>query len=382
MKNEDKAIAKMCAALGSPHLASSMSQAAWRDVQPVLIRVMRDRALRGQITDLLSDYEEKFGIYGTSKTDQRTLHEFTGHYYAVLPQAYQVPELAPTTPLGLNALLTQVSQDITLSSIRMSEVVSDPTTALALHCASLRKSLLPIPDRKLEPVHLATMHRVLRLQPFDQTKGYMQHFRLFGLCSGGRNTQTGSFNVNSIKEHISIWLDLISRLDCNGYKFNHPEVLISDVGMLETLIQHHNIDRDVVNRHSLDDEFDLFDYFGVTLPKEIESLDQLSSETVAEHGLTKHVNTLKLTEDQILRPLRAKYPSVKFGFDLARKAGLGYYTQICYHVFAKNRSGRRVQLADGGDTDWLTKLLSSKKERMVTSGFGCELIQALFLQPS
>lgn len=378
MKDEKKALNSMCAALGNPGLAHSMTEAAWRDVQPILIKVMRDRVAGNTITNLLSDYEDKFGIYGTSKTDQRKLHEFTGHFYAVLPKRYQVPELAPTSPLGLNALLTQVSQDVTLSSIRQSEVVSDPTTALALHCASLRKSVLPNKKRRLEPVHLATKHRVLRLQPFDQNKGYMQHFQLLGLCSGGRNSQNNSFNIDSITEHLSIWLDTVNRLSQNGYEFQQVEVMLSDVGILEALIKHHGMDRDVINLHSLDEDFDLFDYFGVTLPNEVESTDQISDEQRVNNGLVSHLRTLELVEKLMFSSLRIKYPHVRFGFDFARKAGLGYYTQLCYHIFAKDSSGRRVQLADGGDVNWLSKLLSSKKERMVTSGFGSELIQTLF----
>jgi len=40
----------------------------------------------------------------------------------------------------------------------------------------------------------------------------MQHFSLFGLCSGGRDQGKESFMINSTIEHISVWLDLVRHL--------------------------------------------------------------------------------------------------------------------------------------------------------------------------
>ncbi len=316
--------------------------------------------------------------YGISGTDQRSLHEFIGYFYSVLPTTYQVPELAPITPIGLNALLSRVSQDVSLSSIRASEVVSDPTTPLALHCAYERKKMMSDKSRLCDPVRLATMHRVLRLQPFDHSKGYMQHFRLLGLCSGGRDTEHTTFFVEHIVEHISVWLDFVNRLSEHGCTFRNIAVKLSDIRVAETLIEHLGLNREVLNRHSLDEEYDFFESNNISLPKEVLTIDEISEESIKIHGLEKLKNSLGSSEDRILKPLRDQYPSIRFSFDFARKAGLGYYEHLCYHIFAETKDGRCVQLADGGSVDWVSKLLSSKKERMVTSGFGCELIQKLF----
>lgn len=82
----------------------------------------------------------------------------------------------------------------------------------------------------------------------------------------------------------------------------------------------------------------------------------------------------------ILPPLKEKFPNVSFSFDFNRKAGLGYYQDLCFHIFAKNNDGRSIQLSDGGTVDWVAKFLASDKERTFTSGFGSELIQKLFLK--
>ncbi len=118
-KSENNVVRKLCTKLGFPSLAEVLAKvAAWRDVQPILVQVMRDRLENKSAHELLAEYENKSGFYGISGIDQRNLHEFVGRFYSVLPATYKVPELAPITPIGLNALLSQVSQDVSLSSIR------------------------------------------------------------------------------------------------------------------------------------------------------------------------------------------------------------------------------------------------------------------------
>lgn len=379
MKGKESGIVRrLCNKLGTPFLAEELVKAAWRDVQPILIKVMRERVQKKSPTQLLTEYESKPEFYGVSSIDQRSLHEFIVHFYVTLPESYRVTELAPIAPLGLNALLSQVSQDISLSSIRASEVVSDPTTQLALHCAHERKKMLPDEDKLHAAVRLATMHRVLRLQPFDRSKGYLQHFRLIGLCSGGRDVGHATFFVEHIIEHISVWLAFIDHLGRNGYLFRNVAVKISDIRVAEALIEKLNLDREMINRHSLDEAWDFFESCNIVFPKEVTAVEEIPERAIKTYGLDDLVRSSKLAEKRILDPLRIRYPHVHFGFDFARKAGLGYYEHLCYHIFAETMDGRCVQLADGGSVDWLSKLLSSKKERMVTSGFGCELIQNLF----
>jgi len=377
-EGENNVVRRLCTKLGFPSLAEVLAKAAWRDVQPILVQVMRDRLENKSAHELLAEYESKSGFYGISDIDQRNLHEFVGRFYSVLPTTYQVPELAPITPIGLNALLSQVSQDVSLSSIRASEVVSDPTTPLALHCAYERKRMMSDKDKLHDSVRLATMHRVLRLQPFDRSKGYMQHFRLLGLCSGGRDTGHATFFVEHIIEHISVWLNFVNRLSEYGYVFRNVTVKLSDIRVAETLIKYLSLNREVLNRRSLDEEYDFFESNNIFFPKEVLTIDEIPEDSIEVHGLAKLKDSLKSSEERILKPLRNKYPNIRFVFDFARKAGLGYYEHLCYHIFAETKGDRCVQLADGGSVDWLSKLLSSKKERMVTSGFGCELIQSLF----
>lgn len=287
-------------------------------------------------------------------------------------------EISPISPFGLNSVITKRSQNVSLSTIRGSEVVSDPTTPLMLECAMRRKQMLANNDTRMNLVNLATTQRVLRLQPFDKDKGYMQHFTLFGLCSGGRDQRNESFMIDSTIEHISIWLNLIRHLKSIGHSFDNISVNFSDIQVLEQLITTLSIPREEINKNSLNENYDFFKKYNIDLPREVNSIQEIETEILERHGLENKIPYFMVLEQRILQPLRKKYIEVRFCFDFTRKAGLGYYQKACFHIFASNFEGRNIQLADGGSVDWLEKFLHNKKERATTSGFGAELIQKLF----
>ena len=363
---------------GVPNLSEILAEKPLRELNPIFVKAFRERAAKRNPNEILSDYELKKEFYGVSSIDQRELIKLESAFYAVVPEKFDAVEVSPISPFGLNSVITKVSQDISLSTIRGSEVVSDPTTPLALECATRRKQMLVNDDTRMNLVNLATTQRVLRLQPFDKDKGYMQHFSLFGLCSGGRDQGKESFMIDSTIEHISVWLDLVRHLKSNGHSFNNISVNLSDIKVLEQLITTLSIPREEINKNSLNEDFDFFKEYNIGLPREVASMQEIETEILERYGLGNMISYLTALEQRILQPLREKYPEVHFCFDFARKAGLGYYQKACFHIFASNSEGRNIQLADGGSVDWLEKLLSSKKERAITSGFGAELIQKLF----
>jgi hypothetical protein len=62
--------------------------------------------------------------------------------------------------------------------------------------------------------------------------------------------------------------------------------------------------------------------------------------------------------------------------DHARTAGRGYYLDVCFKVNVLV-DGVPVEIGDGGFTDWTAKLLASKKERLLISGYGLDRLAAL-----
>lgn len=365
--------------LDFPNLSEILAEKPFRELVPIFIKSFRERAKKRTPSEIIRDYELKEDFYGISPIDQREILKFGSIFYSIVPESFDAVELSPISPFGLNSTMTNVSQDISLSTIKGSEVVSDPTTPLILECAKRRRKMLVNKDTRNNPVNLATMQRVLRLQPFEKGKGYMQHFNLFGLSSGGRDEGRESLMIDSINAHISIWLDYVGKLKEEGYIFNNISVNLSDIQALERIIGTLGISRETIYKNAFNESFDFLKEYEIDLPKETHSISDIKTDVLDRYGLTEMVSYFLALEERILEPLSRKHPSVNFCFDFSRKEGLGYYQKACYHIFATNSNGRTIQIADGGSVDQLEKLLSSKKEHAVTSGFGTELIQRVFI---
>ncbi|HTS98261.1 MAG TPA: hypothetical protein VMI33_16750 [Streptosporangiaceae bacterium] len=56
-----------------------------------------------------------------------------------------------------------------------------------------------------------------------------------------------------------------------------------------------------------------------------------------------------------------------------RESGRGYYAGLCFKVYA-GFGGAELEVGDGGFTDWTAKLLGSRKERLLISGYGIDRI--------
>jgi len=363
-----------------PGLSEGLSRASVATIRPILIKVARDRSAGKQPQEILKEYESKNDFFGVSSINQRTIFEFGLLFYSILPHTFDAVELSPITPLGLNSVLTKISQDLSLSTMRLSEVVSDPTTPLILECATRRRKLLREETTKYTSVELATMKRVLRLQPFDKDKGYMQHFNLLGLCSAGYDLGSAvSITTEFVKNHISIWLDFIEKLKSKGFVFNEVTVKLSDTAFLEHLIKNFSIPREIICKNAFNEKFDFLSEYKLPLPREVDSISEIDHNPNKSRNIGQHyLLDLLAIEKNILNPLKIEYPQVHFRFDFARKAGLGYYDGVCFHIYGSTINGETIQIADGGSVDWLAKVMSNSKERAVTSGFGAELIQKRF----
>ncbi|MEV7121087.1 hypothetical protein [Kitasatospora griseola] len=67
--------------------------------------------------------------------------------------------------------------------------------------------------------------------------------------------------------------------------------------------------------------------------------------------------------------------------DPNRVTGRGYYTDLCYKIYATIH-GRRLEIADGGFVDWTQRLTGSRKERLLISGFGVDRLAAMLTPPT
>lgn len=287
------------------------------DLQSLLLEVYRERAKRRSPRAVFSDYgSNSFAL--PSRCDSALLLEWDRIAFSHLPDGFHAIELSPVSPLGSVSCVASISQDWILTTIRNMEVVADPTNILALECALRRQELTRSEPTNATPVHLACSHRVVRAQRY-QSPGSLQHFRLFSLCSAGRNTGNLRFEIYAMTRHIRFYLQSLR------------DFLGSDIPLRVAIIE--------LSRDSHDDAI-------------------FSSP---------------------LEDLKKEFDDVDVGLEKVQIGGTKYYRELRFHVYASPTSGHEMELVDGGGTDWTQKLLNNAKERLVISGIGSERLCEKFV---
>jgi hypothetical protein len=302
---------------GVPHLADILSDRIGpTDLHSLLLEVYARRAKKRNPRVLLDDHVSN-RFTRPSASNLARLLEWDQIAFSKLPKLFRWVELSPVCPLGTASVLSPISQDWIVSTTRNSEVVADSTNVLALECAVRRREQKNRSTDSASSVHLATSHRLLRGQKISPRPGVLQHFRLFSLCSAGRDTGNLRFETKTVRLHIGFFLTTLK-------------------GFLGSRIP---------LRVALSD-------FGSEAPR-------------------------SLVQSGVVDRLQSSHNGVRIGFDQDRKQGRGYYGEICFKIFATPSTGREQELVDGGDVDWTQKLLNNAKERLVISGCGsgrvCEL---------
>jgi hypothetical protein len=287
------------------------------DLQSLLLEVYRERVKRRNLSAVLSDYASS-SFTRPSRCNPVQLLEWDRVAFSHLPDGFRAIELSPVSPLGSVTRLASISQDWILTTIRNTEVVADPTNALALECALQRKELIRSEPTNSTAVHLACSQRVVRTQRF-RTPDAQQHFRLFSLCSAGRDTGNLRFEINAMTEHVGFYLE------------------------------------------------SLRDFLGPA--------PSLRATIIDLHPETREDTIFKAATEK----LRKKFINVGIGLEKAKPDETEYYRHLRFHVYASPQRGHEMELVDGGDTNWTQKLLNNAKERLVTSGIGAERLCEKFI---
>lgn len=162
-----------------------------------LLAGARDEAARRRPADLLARWSTDATV-GPSPVDLRTSVAYDALALDAA-EAYEGLLLSPVAPLGSTSVLAPTSQDRALSTIRASEVVSDPTNVLALECG---RRLRADPSAH---VRLCTTHQVLRMQPTGREPGRTQHFRLFVMADAGPGLADDGFEVAAVVAQLEAY---------------------------------------------------------------------------------------------------------------------------------------------------------------------------------
>jgi hypothetical protein len=176
----------------------------------LLLGVAEQRAAQRSAPLILQQWEKDRFVCPAS-IDQRMLNHLDGHLLAAASD-FEALELSPLAPLGSCSAVALASQNKIVSTIRGTEVVSDPTNLLALESARRLR-------RNAQTIKLATNHRCVRAQPVPKRPGHAAHFRLFCITSAGHERKDQAFLVEALAEHIQTHLGALNRLEQHGYAF-------------------------------------------------------------------------------------------------------------------------------------------------------------------
>lgn len=315
-RKEDAIIERILKDSGDPGLVDRLvRRLSPSDLQSLLLRVYKERVASLRPADVLRQYAGNRFVRppNAAPLDSARLDELA---FSLLPPGFEVVELSPLSPLGTSSALGPVDQDKVVTTIRNTEVLSDPTNAMALECALRRAGS---PRRSAAEVRLACSQRLVRAQAFSGPASFA-HFRMLALCTAGRDSGSLGFELAATLEHIGFYLRLFEALGDAGYA----------IGPLRLRI----------------------------LP---------FSAPLAE-----------LARGKLGESLAERHPGLRVEIDELSDEKRDYYSGLRFQLFATDAEGEEQFIVDGGATDWTQRLLADRKERFMTSGMGSERFLVCF----
>ena len=316
---KEKMIERILRTAQVPDLLEVLTQRlSQSDLQSLLLEVYRKRAHALTPRHLLQGYEQNRFVRPAAVNPKQLL-EFDRLAYSVLPSSFELLELSPVCPVGTNSIVAPVDQDKAVTTIRNTEVCSDSTNVLALECARRRRATHRGKGHPEADTKLCASHRLLRPHlPKDPAS--FPHFRIFSLCTAGRDVGSYGFEVAALREHLEFYVRLLQSAQQAGFKLEAARTSIT-----------------------------VFDE-------------------------TRH-DVLKA---EVLDELSRSYSTVEFMVNREQESRQGYYYGVRFQMYARDKGGTDYFIVDGGFTDWTQQLLSNRKERLLISGMGSERFVSQF----
>ncbi len=313
-----KIITRILQRLNQPGLDTALiDKLQFSELQSLLLHVFNRKVAKLDTSGLFNDYRNN-RLVQPSILDPLKFLELESDIFSLLPDGFVPIELSPVTSLGTSSLMGPVNQDIVISTIRNCEVVSDVTNVMALECAVRRLGMLQHDKKSTAQVKLATAQRQMRTQPVKD-KNYTSHFKIFALCTAGRDEGSDRFEQAALLEHVGFYFRII-----------------------EEIIKPDRIKKKILK---------IFIY------------DESHHERLMET-----VNTLIRTGKD-----------VELAVEKNSDYGRNYYRRLRFMINLTNAQNLSYDIIDGGFTDWTKALMKNNKERLMTSGIGTELMLKAFV---
>jgi hypothetical protein len=186
------------------------------EVWSLLLSAMRERAERRAPGALTQQWANDRFVQ-LSYIDQRTLVELDSHLLAAAAE-FEAVELSPLAPLGTSSSVALTTQNRVVSTVRGTEVVSDPTNVLALESARRLR------EEQTQIVRFCTSHRCVRAQQVPKLPGFAAHFRMFCMTTAGHERKDQAFVTDALTHHIRTHLRGLDLLEQHGYRFPNRRV--------------------------------------------------------------------------------------------------------------------------------------------------------------
>lgn len=201
--------------LNEPAVASAFevlaNELSGSDLRSLLLAVASERASRVEPAGALRQLQlDRF--CEPSDLDAVALATVGARAIELADDDYFDPvQLSPLAPFGASSAFSAVPQNNVVTTMRLCDVVSDPTNALAL-VAAARRRLLRDPS---ETTRLCAVQRVVRAQQFD-APGSFPHFSLLGLVAVGRDRGSRRFEVEELTQQLRTIVRVITELQPTG----------------------------------------------------------------------------------------------------------------------------------------------------------------------
>ena len=356
-------LARLARAAGGEEVIEALVRMPARDLNSLLMHVLAARAEQVTPLDLLAA-QERGTAFAPGFVDPRAALAAAQAAFEAASE-FEAVELAPVTPLGAARVLAAAHTNHVLTATRGAELVADPTIPMALMAALRRRA----DAARSQPLRLCALQRVMRMQP--PPPGLLPHFRIFALMTAerrGREDQT-------LREHIDVYLRLFRVLGERGYRFEEVRVDVSHTAAVEHRLGAEALAavRREVRTHQWVDPDERAARYGL-LPLRGDVQD-----VVGAAGLPPPVaRRLERIAADVIAPLAASYPWAQLRLDLTRLEGIGYYEGPCLRIEARPPGERSFSLVDGGFLGWTAALLSDRRERLLSTGIGTDLVCAKF----
>jgi hypothetical protein len=374
----DPIVHRIARALGAPDVVERLAALPGSDLQSLLLAVIRARAAAVTPAQLAAA-ATRAGVVAPSAVDARRFHAVDGAAFAAAPD-FEAVELAPVAPLGTDTRLGGISANNVLATVRGTQLIADPTTALALEVARRRRSHR---DRAAD-LKLCASARVIRLQPLPPGEPHFTpHFRVFSLVTAGRDAGNFAFEARALREQLAVHLRLVDALPAVGVDVRAIEIAISDTDAMRAQLAAAGVPADelagLVHGYNADGGVPTLAARGLQLPRALDPDRDLAAAAASpDPAIAAAARTarrrLAAAAHDVIAPLARDFPRARFRLDGARLAGLGYYAGLTLQLWLETADGASLPVGDGGFTTWTRDLLGDRKERLLTSGLGVELL--------